>query len=480
MPGSAEALLSAAKHGTCALILGFALLAGCAVGPDYVRPDAPMADTFKEAGEWKVAEPSDTVLRGAWWEMFGDPQLNELAAQIDAGNFDLAAADARFRQAQALVGAARASYFPKVTIGIAAARARNSENLGGSRNVTGGSFSNYTLPLEIAWELDLWGRIRRTVESSRATAEATRADLASTRLSLQTALASNYFELRALDAERAILDATVAAYDRSLTLTQNRYEAGVVARADVAQAVTQVESTRAQSIDVAAQRAQLEHAIAVLVGIPPAYFSIPPAPLDGTPPTVPLALPSLLLERRPDIAAAARRVAAANAEIGVAYAAYYPAITLSAAGGFESSQFSSWFDWPSRFWSVGPAVSQTVYDGGLRKAQAENARAVYDETVANYRASVLTGGRRRARIGGTHHQPVQRRDGQLPRRGRVADARARQRTHRRGYSQPPHARERASDQGSRRRLERPRNREWGLREYPQMTQTQRRKEIPIS
>jgi NodT family efflux transporter outer membrane factor (OMF) lipoprotein len=365
-------------------------LAGCAVGPDYVRPSAPIPEAFKELQGWAIAQPSDDTLRGSWWEVFGDPQLSALAEQIDGGNFDLAAAEARFRQAEALIGSARSRYFPTVTIGVTAARARQSGNLTSDRPSSGGAFSNYSLPLEIAWEADLWGRTRRSVESSTATAEATRADLASARLSLQTDLATDYFQLRALDAERDIVNATVAAYDTSLTLTQNRYRAGVAARADVAQAVTQLESTKALAVDLSVQRAQLEHAIAVLVGIPPAMLTIAPTPLTGTPPVVPVTVPSQLLERRPDIAAAARRVASANAEIGVARAAYYPAVTLSTSGGFESAHVSDWFTWPSRFWSVGPGISETVYDGGLRKAQNENARAVYDETVATYRNSVLT------------------------------------------------------------------------------------------
>jgi len=392
---------------TLATIAGvLTLITGCVVGPDYVRPPVITPDAYKEVDGWKVAQPQDNVIRGAWWEAFADPQLNALEAQVDVSNQNIAVAEATYRQARALVREARASYFPTVTLGLGYTRFRNSATVGRSSAGTssagassaggstgGGSSSpqsDFQLGLDFSWELDLWGRIRRTVESNQASAQASAGDLESARLSFQAELAQDYFQLRTLDAQKQLLDATVAAFEKSLELTKNRYASGVASQVDVVQAETQLKTTQAQAIDVGVQRAQLEHAIALLIGKPASTFSLPAAPLTAMPPPIPVGLPSALLERRPDIAAAERRVAAANAQIGVAEAAFFPTVTLSASSGFESSSLSQWLTAPSRFWSVGPSISETVFDGGLRRAQTDFARAGYDASVGTYRQTVLT------------------------------------------------------------------------------------------
>ncbi len=365
-------------------------MAACSVGPDYVRPTVETPPVFKEMSGWKVATPRDETIKGSWWEIFNDKDLNALEQQVEISNQNVAAAEAQYRQARAQASAARAGYFPTLTLGASVTRSRTSGNLG-STTRSGGTFTDYLLPLDLSWEIDVWGRVRRAVEAARAGAQASAADLAAARLSMQTELAQNYFQLRTLDAQKQLLDATVAAYTRFLELTKNRYASGVASRADVLQAETQLKTTQALAVDVGVSRSQLEHAIAVLIGKPASLFSIQHAPLDLAPPQVPVALPSQLLERRPDIAAAERRVAAANAGIGIAKAAYFPSLTLSGAAGFESSSLSKWLTWPSRFWSVGPAVSETLFDGGLRRAQNEEARAAYDASVAAYRQTVLAG-----------------------------------------------------------------------------------------
>jgi multidrug efflux pump len=364
------------------------LLSACAVGPDYVRPEIESPAAFKELEGWKTARPQDDAARGAWWTLFGDDPLAALEQRVETSNQSLAVAEAQFREARALVGAARASYYPNLGIGVGVTRSRGSANLAGRFNAEG-SHSDYSLPLDASWEPDIWGRIRRNVESNEASAKASAADLAAARLSLEAELATDYFSLRSLDAQKRLLDDTVAAYVRSLELTRNRYAAGVASRVDVAQAETQLEQTRAQALDVGVQRAQLEHAIAVLVGAAASDFAIAPAPLEQPVADVPVGLPAALLERRPDIAGAERRVAAANAQIGVAEAAYFPTVTLSASGGFEASDPVKWLEWPSRFWSVGPSITETVFDGGLRGALTDQARAAYDASVASYRETVL-------------------------------------------------------------------------------------------
>jgi NodT family efflux transporter outer membrane factor (OMF) lipoprotein len=397
---------------TLAAVAGvLTLITGCAVGPDYVRPTVITPDAYKEVDGWKMAQPQDDVIRGAWWEIFGDPQLNALEPQVNISNQNLVVAEATYRQARALVREARASYFPTVTLGLGYTRFRNSATVGGSSagmssagtsspgassaggSIGGGSSSpqsDFQLGLDFSWELDLWGRIRRTVESNQASAQASAGDLESARLSFQAELAQDYFQLRTLDAQKQLLDATVAAFEKSLELTKNRYASGVASQVDVVQAETQLKTTQAQAIDVGVQRAQLEHAIALLIGMPASTFSLPAAPLTAMPPPIPVGLPSALLERRPDIAAAERRVVAANAQIGVAEAAYFPTLTLSASSGFESSSLSQWLTAPSRFWAVGPSISETVFDGGLRRAQTDFARAGYDASVGTYRQTVLT------------------------------------------------------------------------------------------
>jgi NodT family efflux transporter outer membrane factor (OMF) lipoprotein len=371
------------------------LLAACTVGPDYIRPTSvkTMPLAYKELDGWKMAQPRDGAVTERWWEIYQDPVLNSLVEQVKISNLNVAAAEAQFRQARALVQEAKAGYYPTVSLGASATRSQRSGNLGSGSNNGGSTTSDFLLPLDVTWELDLWGKIRRSVEASQAGVQASAADLAAVTLSTQAELVTDYFLVLTLDAQNKLLDETVAVYRKALELTNNRYAAGVVAKSDVLLAETQLKSTQAQAIDLGVQRAQLEHAIALLIGKPASDFSLPIAPLAlvSVPPSVPVGVPSELLERRPDIAGAERRVAAANAQIGVTEAAWYPTVKLSAAGGFEASSFSKWLNWPSRLWAVGPSVSETIFDGGLRRAQNEQVRAAYDGTVANYRQTVLTG-----------------------------------------------------------------------------------------
>ena len=370
--------VSAIVLAAAALVLG-----GCVAGPDYVRPAMETPAAYKEAGNWKVAQPRDIEQRGRWWEIFGDRDLDALVAQIDVSNQNVRIAEAQFRQARALAQSARAGFYPRVSGGVVATRSHSPR--------AGGSNTNYELSLDATWEADVWGRVRRTVEAAAAGAQASAADLEAVRLSLQAELIQDYFQLRVLDAQRQLLDDTVSAFGKSLELTRNRYAVGVAGKADVVQAETQLKSTQAQAIDVGVQRAQLEHAIAALIGRPPAEFTLRPEPLPVTMPSIPPGLPSELLERRPDIAAAERRVAAANAQIGVAQSAYFPSFTLSAAGGFQASSLANWLSLPNRFWSLGPALAQTLFDAGLRRALTDQAIAAYDANVAAYRQTVLTG-----------------------------------------------------------------------------------------
>lgn len=357
-----------------------AIVTGCAVGPEYVKPTLPSAPAFKEMSGWKRAQPKDDQLRGSWWELFGDRQLNDLENQVDVSNQNLAAAEARVRQAKAIIEAGRSGFYPSVTLGASASRAHAAGK---------GTASSFNLPVDASWEPDLWGRIRRTVEADQANAQATMADLEGARLSAHAQLAQTYFQLRTVEAQKKLFQAAVANFDKTLQLTRNRYAAGLVSRADVLQAETQVKTTSAQLVDLNVQRSQLEHAIALLVGKPASSFNLTVSPLDVTVPAVPVAVPSAILERRPDIAAAERRVAAANAQIGIVEAAYYPQIALSASAGLQSAVLGNWLSLPSRVWSVGAALSQTLFDGGLRKAQTAEARAAYDEIVANYRQTAL-------------------------------------------------------------------------------------------
>jgi NodT family efflux transporter outer membrane factor (OMF) lipoprotein len=368
------------------LVFSF-LLGACSVGPDYVRPTLEAPPAFKESGGWKPAQPGDTKLTTNWWELFNDPDLNRLEEQVLISNQNIALASAQYRQARAVLEGSRAALYPALTLGSSATRSQVSANSGRGQ---GSVQSDFLLPANLSWEIDVWGRIRRSVEASQAGLQASAADLAAARLSIQAELASDYFQLRSLDAQKQCLEETIVFYRKTLDLTNNRYSAGIAARVDVLQAETQLKNTQAQSIDLGVQRAQLEHAIAVLIGKPAGAFSLATLPLTAEPPAIPPALPSELLERRPDIASAERHMASANAQVGIARAAYYPTVKLSASIGLEASDISKWLAWPSRFWSVGPAVSETLFDGGLRNAQNEQTLAVYDGSVATYRQTVVS------------------------------------------------------------------------------------------
>jgi NodT family efflux transporter outer membrane factor (OMF) lipoprotein len=369
-----------------------AALFGCTAGPDYVRPPVATPAEYKEAQGWKQATPQDERPRGNWWEVFNDPQLNALVTQVAISNQTIKAAEAQVRAAQAITDQARAAFFPVVTANASLTRSGGRPSAsGGSVNSTGGGggVNNYNVSLDASWEIDLWGKIRRTVESSEESAQASASDLQGATLSAQATLAEDYFMLRAQDAQIRLLNETVAAYEKSLQLTRNQYAVGVAGRADVVLAETQLKSTQAQAIDAMVLRAQLEHAIATLIGKPPAEFSIAVEPMATTFPDIPVALPSELLERRPDIASAERRTAAANAQIGVAESAFFPSLTLSATGGYQSTLLSHLFTLPSRYWSLGPELAEVIFDAGLRQAQTAQAIATYDQNVATYRQTVL-------------------------------------------------------------------------------------------
>ncbi|MDR3629585.1 MAG: efflux transporter outer membrane subunit [Desulfocapsaceae bacterium] len=370
----------------CALL---SLLNGCAVGPDYVRPATTSPVAYKETAGWKVAAPADTLIKGAWWEIYNNPELNALQEQVTISNQNLAVAEAQFRQAKALVQGTRAAFFP--VVGTAATPSRTDTLSTSNGSTTRQTTTNYLLTGSVSWEIDIWGKTRRAVEASEASAQASAADLGAMRLSMQSSLMQDYFQLRTLDGQKQLLDLTAAEYQKFLDITKNRYKAGVASQTDVLNAQTQLSNTMAQALDTTVQRSQLEHAIAVLIGKPASSFSLPVAPLVLNPPAIPIGLPSDLLERRPDIAAAERNMAAANAQVGVAKAAYYPSISLNGTGGFDSSQFSNWLVWPSRYWSIGSTASETLFNGGLRGAQTDQAIAAFDASVAAYRQTVLTG-----------------------------------------------------------------------------------------
>ena len=360
----------------------------CAPKIKYEAPAAPTAPEFKENADWKPAQPRDADVRGPWWDVFGDATLASLEQRVDVSNQTLKIAEAQFAQARALVRGARANRFPQVTAAPSASTARSSAN----RAVATfhDPFTDIVVPLDASYEADVWGRLRGIVEASRTAAQATAADLETARLSLHAELAIDYYALRGLDRERQLLDAAVDAFAQALDLTQNRFRGGLASGADVAQAETQLETTRVQAVDVGVQRAALEHAVAALVGEPASTFSLPPLPLDAAPPGVPVGVPSELLERRADVAAAERRVASAFAQVGVTQAAYYPVLTLSGAVGFESSSFGSLLSSASAFWSAGPAALVNVLDFGRRRAANEQARAAYDVAAAGYRETVLS------------------------------------------------------------------------------------------
>lgn len=363
------------------------LLAACAVGPDYSRPAMTMPAAYKEAPPgWKHALPADIVPRGSWWQVYGDAQLDGLVAALNARNPTIQIAAANYRQARAVAQEARAGFFPAIS--ASAALSRSQQRTGS----TGGSPSNsHVLSLDASWEPDLWGQVRRSVEAGTASAESKAASLAAVRLSAQAELVQNYLQLRVSERQRQLALDTVAAYQRLLKLTQNKYAVGVVTSADVAQAQALLKTAEAQAIDFDLTRRQLEHAIAILAGQVPAGFSLAESGSMPALPVVPAALPSSLLERRPDIAAAERAAAAANAQVGVQQGAYFPALTLSASGGFSSTSFASWFNTSARAWALGATLADTLFDAGARSARVDQARAAYDATVAQYRQTVLGG-----------------------------------------------------------------------------------------
>lgn len=375
------------------LSLCVAMLSACAVGPDYQRPQTAEIAQYKEAEGWRQANPSDSLARGAWWELYGDQQLNGLIEKLNNANQTVAQSEAQYRQAQALVRSARGAFYP--TVDLSLGKTRSSQGTGSSSSSLSSSSSGirdtYNAQLGVSWEADIWGKLRRGLQADEASAQASFADLAAMRLSQQSELVQNYLQLRVIDQQKRLLEATVAAYERSLKMTQNQYRAGVSGRDAVAQAQTQLKSTQADLVDLIWQRAQFENAIAVLTGQAPANFDIAETQTIPNLPQVPLSLPSQLLERRPDIASAERSVIAANANIGVAKAAYYPDLSLSLSGGYSSSTSNDLISLPNRFWSVGPKLNLPLFDGGIRSAEVDRTEAVYDQTVAKYRQTVLDG-----------------------------------------------------------------------------------------
>jgi NodT family efflux transporter outer membrane factor (OMF) lipoprotein len=371
-----------------ALLGALMLFSGCDRGLRYQRAKVETPPAYKEMEGWKTAQPRDDTLRGKWWEMFNEPQLNPLEEKVNVSNQNIASAAASFLAARALVKEARSQLFPTVTTNpsITVQRPPSSS---GSKSSTG-TFTDYTLPFDATWQPDLFGRIRNTVKAAAYGAQASAADLENTRLTVQAEVAADYFQLRGQDALKQLLDSAVIAYQESLDLTRALYETGIDSEEAVSQAETQLEATKAQDAGLGIQRAQFEHAIAMLTGQPASTFSIPIEPLKSNPPAIPFGVPSQLLERRPDLAAAERLMAQANARIGIARAAYFPTVTLSATAGFQSTSIATWFSWPSRFFSLGPAAAETLFDAGLRRATVMQFRAQYDGTVANYRQAVLT------------------------------------------------------------------------------------------
>ncbi len=385
-PGSARVSIRAS-----ALVLALAgTLGGCTVGPDYVKPAAVTPATWREleGTGWKPAQPADTLTRGAWWRIYGDASLDALEPQVASANQDVRAAEARFRAARASVAQYRSQFFPVVAAGAQYSRTRTSENVL-HKSTAGLTLNDYLVQVDASWEPDLWGRVSRSVEGAKAGAQASAADVDAALLSMQAELATDYFELRGLDQERQLLDDTIKAYQEALELTQHRYAGGIATDADVAQAQTQLKTTQAQALDLGVQRAQLEHAIAILIGQPPSTFTLAVAPLVAVPVVAATGVPSGLLERRPDIAAAERHVAAMNAQIGVATAAFFPNLVLAVTGGLEATNYSQWLLAPSRLWSLGPTLAGTLLDFGGRAAVKEQASAHYDESVAQYRQTVL-------------------------------------------------------------------------------------------
>ena len=382
--------------------LALALISwGCVVGPNYKRPLAPSTPMFKEqppvnfkeaeAAGWKQSQPGDAYSKGRWWEVYNDPALNALEERVAVSNQNVLQVEAQYRQAKAAVGVARAALFPTVSTGPAiTASGGGAGATTGSTSVTSGNRTSFNLPFNVSWEPDLWGSIRRSVTASASTAQSLAAEVGNARLLYQAELAQDYFGLHGLDGEMELLTRTEASYQEYLTLTQNRFSAGIASDLDVAQAESQLYDLQSRLIDLGVQRAAFEHAVAILTGKAPAELTIAPASLSTPPPPVPVGVPSELLERRPDIAAAERQVAAANEQIGIAQAAFYPNLSLTASAGLESSSLAKWFTWPSRFWSVGPQLAETLFDAGRRRGVVAEGQAAYDATVAAYRETVLT------------------------------------------------------------------------------------------
>jgi NodT family efflux transporter outer membrane factor (OMF) lipoprotein len=383
------------------LLAALTVFAGCRIGPNYVRPQAAAPPAYQEAppdatqaGNWKIASPADPELAGQWWQLFSDPDLDRLEQQVATANESLKAAEANFRAARTAVSVNRSYLAPTISVGPSIQAVRDSVNQPYfNPDRANGGEGSFNLPVDLDYEIDLWGRIRRGITAAREQAQATAADLATARLSLQAELALDYFNLRATDAQLQLLDDTVKAYQEALKLTQDRYDEGITPLSDVSQARTQLQAAQVIRTDLGNDRAASQHAIAILIGQAPANFrldALPKATDRGALPTIPVALPSQLLERRPDIAAMERHMAAANEQIGISQAAYYPTLSLSASAGFLGTSALNWFTWPSRFWAVGPMLTQTIFDAGRRKAGVAIAQANYDSTVANYRQTVLT------------------------------------------------------------------------------------------
>ena len=363
---------------------------GCAVGPKYKVPGVTAPPAYKESANWKPAQPNDEQLGGNWWEIFQDPQLNALEQQINVSNQNLKAAVAQYQESRAALRYVRSDYFPTLTASPSAARQHYSNNRPASSTSNGLTFNDFVLPVNFSYQANVWGRVSRNVEAYREQAQATAADLAVVNLSMHATLAVDYFAARTLDTEQKLLEDTVAQYQQAFQLNEDLYEGGLGSEVAVEQAQTILETTRAQLIDVGVARAQYEHAVAVLVGKAPEEFSLPPLPLTAPPPPIPVGVPSELLERRPDIAAAERRVAAANAQIGLAETAYYPLVNIVGTAGFESGSITTLLQGPGAMWGVGASVMQTLFDGGRRRAATDEAKAFYDSTTASYRQTVLT------------------------------------------------------------------------------------------
>jgi NodT family efflux transporter outer membrane factor (OMF) lipoprotein len=373
------------------LVILFLLSPGCSIGPAYRKPVVPTAPAYKEldSSTWKTAEPKDNQIRGKWWEAFQDPQLNALEERVDAANPNIAAAASVYAAARAVVKQTRSQYFPTLTATPAITNQRVS-TVPFVPGAQGTTYSEFSFPLTASWEPDLWSRVRKSVQASEYTAQASAADLENVRLLVHADLAADYFQLRGVEAQKEVLDATIVSWRDYLELTRGLYKSGLDADEAVAAAESQLEAAQAQDTNLGIARAQYEHAIAILLGESPSTFSLSAASKDIRLPAIPPGVPAELLERRPDIAAAERAMAAANAQIGVAKTAYYPNIMLNATGGIESLSFTDWFTWPSRFWSVGPSAAETLFDAGLRKATVQQYQSLYDQTTANYRETVLT------------------------------------------------------------------------------------------